>query len=112
MASVVSFTPRPLYPRERAPGTHWIGGWVVPRAGLEVVAKKRIPSPRRELNSLTPIVQPVASRYISWAIPALLTCRVPTFYRMRLMKYEQSSIPDSCKVVVLAKIIICEQLLE
>jgi hypothetical protein len=22
-------------PRERAPGTHWIGGWVVPRAGLD-----------------------------------------------------------------------------
>jgi hypothetical protein len=28
--SVVSFTPR-----ERAPGTNWIGGWVGPRAGLE-----------------------------------------------------------------------------
>jgi hypothetical protein len=26
---VVSFTPLPLYPRERAPGTHCIGGWVV-----------------------------------------------------------------------------------
>jgi hypothetical protein len=23
----VSFTPLPLYPRERAPGTHFIGGW-------------------------------------------------------------------------------------
>jgi hypothetical protein len=22
-------------PEERAPGTHWIGGWVGPRAGLE-----------------------------------------------------------------------------
>jgi len=21
-------------PRERAPGTHWIGGWMGPRAGL------------------------------------------------------------------------------
>jgi len=30
-------------PRERDPGTHWIGGWVGPRAGPEVVAK-RIPS--------------------------------------------------------------------
>jgi hypothetical protein len=27
--------PRPLYPRERAPGTHWIGGWVGPRADLD-----------------------------------------------------------------------------
>jgi hypothetical protein len=25
---VVSFTPLPLYPRERAPATHFIGGWV------------------------------------------------------------------------------------
>jgi hypothetical protein len=24
-------------PRERAPSTHWIGGWVNPRAGLDAV---------------------------------------------------------------------------
>ena len=24
----VNFTPRPLFPRERTPGTHWTGGWV------------------------------------------------------------------------------------
>jgi hypothetical protein len=36
---VVSFTPRPLYPRERAPGTHCIGGWVDPRAGLDDMEK-------------------------------------------------------------------------
>jgi hypothetical protein len=34
---VVTFTPRPLYPREKAPGTHWIGGMVDPRAGLDDV---------------------------------------------------------------------------
>jgi hypothetical protein len=27
---VISFTPRPFYPEERLPGTHWIGGWVGP----------------------------------------------------------------------------------
>jgi hypothetical protein len=32
---VVSFTPRPLYSRGRAPGTHYIGGWVDPRGGLD-----------------------------------------------------------------------------
>jgi hypothetical protein len=26
-------------PGERAPGTHWIGGWVDPRAGVEDVEK-------------------------------------------------------------------------
>jgi hypothetical protein len=39
---VVSYTPRPLYPEEILPGTHWIGGWVGPRAGLDVVEKRKI----------------------------------------------------------------------
>jgi len=26
-------------PKERSPGTHWIGGWVVPRAGLDALIK-------------------------------------------------------------------------
>jgi hypothetical protein len=26
---------------ERAPGTHWIGGWVDPRAGLDAVEKRK-----------------------------------------------------------------------
>jgi hypothetical protein len=29
---VVSFTPRPLTPRDKVPGTHWIGGWVGPQS--------------------------------------------------------------------------------
>jgi hypothetical protein len=45
--------------RERASGTHWLGGWVGPRAVLDAVVKRKIPSPRRELNPRTPIVQPV-----------------------------------------------------
>jgi hypothetical protein len=28
-------------PTERAPGTHWIGGWVDPRAGLDDVEKRK-----------------------------------------------------------------------
>jgi hypothetical protein len=27
---------------ERAPGTHWIGGWVGPRIGLDAVVKRKI----------------------------------------------------------------------
>jgi hypothetical protein len=46
-------------PRKRAPGTHWIGGWVGPRAVLDAVVKRKISSPRRESNLRTPIVQPV-----------------------------------------------------
>jgi hypothetical protein len=31
-------------PRERAPGTHWIGGRVGPRAVLDAVVKRKIPT--------------------------------------------------------------------
>jgi hypothetical protein len=46
---------------ERAPGTHWIAGWVGPRAGMDVVVKKKIPNLWRDLNP--PIIQPIAQRY-------------------------------------------------
>jgi hypothetical protein len=49
--------------RERAPDTLWMGGCVGPRAVLEAVVKRKIPSPHRESNPRTPIVQPVVQRY-------------------------------------------------
>jgi hypothetical protein len=55
-------------PRERAPGIHWIGGWVGPRTGLDMVSKWKIPNPRRESKPDHPIVQPVASRYTDWRL--------------------------------------------
>jgi hypothetical protein len=40
-------------PVERAPGTHWMGGWVGPRAGLDDVEKKQfLTLPGLELRSL------------------------------------------------------------
>jgi hypothetical protein len=54
---------QPLYPERKSPGTHWIGGWVGPRAVLDAVVKRKIPSPRRESNSRIPIVQPIAQRF-------------------------------------------------
>jgi hypothetical protein len=59
---VVSLTPRPLYPQGKSPGTLWIGGRVGPRAVLDAVVERKIPSPHRESNPRTPIVQPVAQR--------------------------------------------------
>jgi hypothetical protein len=54
-------------PGERAPGAHWIGGWVDLRAGLDDLEKlKFLPPPGLEL-------QPVASRYTDYAIPAPLS---------------------------------------
>jgi hypothetical protein len=50
---VVSTTPLPLYPRER-PDTHCTGGWVGPRAGLDVCEKSHptgIRSPGRPVRS-------------------------------------------------------------
>jgi hypothetical protein len=54
---MVSTTPRPLYLWERL-GTHCTGGWVGPRAGLDVCEKSR-PPPGFDPRT----VQPVASRY-------------------------------------------------
>jgi hypothetical protein len=42
--------PSRFTPGERDPGTHWIGGWVGPRAGLEAVVRRKIPSPCRDSN--------------------------------------------------------------
>jgi hypothetical protein len=57
---MVSFTPWPLYPEERAPGTHWIGGWVDPRAGLDSAEKRKfLTLPGLELR---PLGRPVRSQ--------------------------------------------------
>jgi hypothetical protein len=50
-----------LCPGKRAPSTHWIGGWVGPRTGLDTVVKRNSKPPLR----LEPtIIQPaVAQRY-------------------------------------------------
>jgi hypothetical protein len=42
---------------EKEPGIRWIGGWVGPRAGLDAVAKRKIPVPG---GNRTPVVQPTA----------------------------------------------------
>jgi hypothetical protein len=62
--------PGRFIPRKRAPCTHWVGGWVGLRAVLDAMVKRKIPSPLRESNPRTPIVQPVAQRYTDWAIAA------------------------------------------
>jgi len=54
---VVSATSWPIYPRER-PGTHCIGGWVRPRAGLDECGKSRL-APGFDPRTL----QSEASRY-------------------------------------------------
>jgi hypothetical protein len=45
---------------------------VGPRAVLDAVVKRKIPSPRWEANPRTPLVQPEAQRYTDRAITALV----------------------------------------
>jgi hypothetical protein len=71
--------------KERAPGSHWIGGWVGPSAVLDTVMKRKIPSPHRKSNPRTPIVQPVAQRYTDWAIAALETERSASLLFIRVV---------------------------
>jgi hypothetical protein len=54
---------RAFAPGERTPCTHWTGGWVGPRAGLDTEDTGKIPCPRRESNPDRPVVQPVVTHY-------------------------------------------------
>jgi hypothetical protein len=47
-------------PGETAPGTHCIGGWVGPSAGLDVIEKRKTSCPYREPSPDTPVSQPIA----------------------------------------------------
>jgi hypothetical protein len=47
--------PTALYPGERTPGTHWTGGWVDPRAGLDAEAKRKILCLCRGSNPSRPV---------------------------------------------------------
>jgi hypothetical protein len=58
---VVSFTPLPLYPLVRDPGTHWIGGFVSPRAGLDVEKRKFLTLPGVKLQ---PLCRPAHSQLL------------------------------------------------
>jgi hypothetical protein len=55
---VISFTLRPLYPRGKSPppSTHWLGGLVGPRTGLDDVEKILDPTGTR-----TPALRPSSS---------------------------------------------------
>jgi hypothetical protein len=63
---VVSFTPRPLYPQGKSPRYPLDRRRGGPQSRSGCGGEEKIPSPRRESNPRTPIVQPVAQRYTDW----------------------------------------------
>jgi hypothetical protein len=58
--SVVSFTLWTLYLEKEVPGTHWIGGWVGPIAGLDAMRREESVAPS---GDQTLMVQPVTHCY-------------------------------------------------
>jgi hypothetical protein len=74
--------PTALYPRGNDPGTHWIGGWVGLRAGLDTEVTGKIFYFCRGSNLDRPVVQSVARHYTNWATPAPNTNRL----REQIMK--------------------------
>jgi hypothetical protein len=91
-------------PRERAPSTHYIGGWVDPRVVLDAVVKRKIPSPRREPNPKTPIVQPVAQHYTDWAITALSLNKTNTNFCMAISEVTVCSVTPNLIFFILARV--------
>jgi hypothetical protein len=71
---VVNFTPQPLYPGERAPAIHWIGGWL----GRPQNRSGRCENsgPHQDSNSDPLVVQPVASLHTDWALSAHINMSV------------------------------------
>jgi hypothetical protein len=56
-----------IAPGKAAPGTHWIGGWVDPRTGLDDLEKRKfLTLPGLELRPLGRF----SRRYTDYAIPA------------------------------------------
>jgi hypothetical protein len=77
-------TPAALLPG-KARGNHWIGGWVCLIAVLDTVMERKIPSPRRESNPRTPIVQPVTQRYTD--VRMFICACVCVYMRVRVCLY-------------------------
>jgi hypothetical protein len=55
-------SPGRFTPGGRTPSTHWIGGWVCPRADLNDMEKRRVSSPCRELSPATLSRRPLLYR--------------------------------------------------
>jgi hypothetical protein len=80
---LVSFTPR-----ERAPGTHWIGGCVGPRASLDAVVKRKFSIPRRQSNTRTPNHPAHSQSLYRLSYHSSMLCRHAHVYHSDWKKYK------------------------
>jgi hypothetical protein len=85
-----SFTSRLLYPRGRAAGTHWIGGGVDPRAGLDDLEKRKFLT-LSGLELQPSVAQPVASRYPGYSTRVLESLKNCDLWSCRPLKIEPVS---------------------
>jgi hypothetical protein len=67
---VVSFTPLPLYPRGKSPRYQFYTRLGRPPAPVWTTWRRENSWPYRDSNSDSSVVQPVASRYTDYTIPA------------------------------------------
>jgi hypothetical protein len=81
--------PAALHPEKQAHVTHWIGGgYVDPRVSLDEVEKRKLLTlPGFELRPR--VVQPAASRYTNYGLPAIYTerCKRHTFFKQKTRKF-------------------------
>jgi hypothetical protein len=91
-------------PRERTPGTHWIGGWAVPRAGLVAGARRKILCPCRGSNLDHPIVQPVGRHYTVWATTAHILINTSCIFFKDLSEYRRDPILNFSYVVPILQV--------
>jgi hypothetical protein len=78
-------------PGEKAPDTHWLGGWVETRAGLDAEDKKNLSAPA---GIRTPVVQPVVRIYTDWAFLTLCVMWVDGLWTQSLHSPPSSHASD------------------
>jgi hypothetical protein len=71
---ILASRPDRFTPDERAPGIHWIGGWVGPTIGLDVGEKRNISPPA---GNRTRAVQPVARQDATDIGMIMMECTPP-----------------------------------
>jgi len=71
------------------PDTHWIGGWVGPRAGLDVMVKRKISNPCQASNTCSSSPKPSAIPLRYPGSPSYVRCKKKIRKRITKTKWVQ-----------------------